>query len=169
MNTALASRWRLTAPTALLIVGCLLLLASLGAPWFYLTSSFLHGADAADWYSPGLEVIDQLTGRPAALWVFGLAYIGVVAIMVGRCAWQIWSPERADASGTKVIVIAMALVGLGAVAMTLLFLPIGLELGYPFYDVTIENGGFIAAAGLLCVMVGAALLESARAAPATTE
>ena len=66
-------------------------------------------------------ILDHLTGRPAVMWVFGLAYIGVVAIIVGRCAWQIWSPEHADASGTKVIVIAMALVGLGAVVMTLLF------------------------------------------------
>jgi hypothetical protein len=169
MNTALASRWRLAAPTALLIVSCLLLLGSLGAPWMYLTNSFLHGVDATDWYTPGLEIIDHLTGRPAVMWVFGLAYIGVVAIIVGRCAWQIWSPERADASGTKVIVIAMALVGLGAVVMTLLFLPIGLELGYPFYDVTIESGGFVAVAGLVCAMVGAALLETAGAAPAGTE
>lgn len=169
MRTALPSRWRLAAPTSLLIIGCLLLLASLGAPWMYLTNSFLRGADAADWYSPGLEIIDHLTGRPAVMWVFGLAYIGVVAIIVGRCAWQIWSPEHADASGTKVIVIAMALVGLGAVVMTLLFLPIGLELGYPFYGVTIESGGFVAVAGLVCAMVGAALLETAGAASTGTE
>jgi hypothetical protein len=97
------------------------------------------------------------------MWVFGLAYIGVVAIIVGRSAWQIWSPERADARGTMVIVIALALVGLGAVVMTLHFLPIGLELGYPFYDVTIESGGYIAAAGLVCALIGAALLTDARA------
>jgi hypothetical protein len=155
-------RWRVSAGPALLAVGCLLLLASLAIPWMRLTNPLVHGLDAVTWDSPGGEVVGLLIGRYTGMVIFSVAFACVVAIIVGRIASQLWRPERTDASGTTVIVIALALVGLGLVGIMLLLMPVGLELGYPYYDVALLGGGFVALAGLLCAIMGAALIKPAK-------
>ncbi len=159
------ARARLIAPTALLILGCLLLLTSLALPWVSLVSPLLRGAGAEDWYSPGVAVIDLLVRGQTAMPAASLAFAAIAAIIVGRTGWQLWSPERADASGTRVIVIALALVALGIVGITVLMMPLALAFGYPYYHVTVLGGGYVAAVGLFCVAAGAALLETTASPP----
>jgi len=165
MDMAQPSRWRLIAPTALLTLGCLLLLASLALPWVSLVTPPLRGAGAENWYSPGVAVIDLLVGGRTAMPAASLAFVAIAAIIVGRSGWQLWSPERADASGTRVVVIALALVELGIVGITVLMMPFALAFGYPYYHVTVLGGGDVAAVGLLCAMAGAALLETTPSPP----
>lgn len=155
-------RWRLSAGPALLTVGWLLLLTSLAIPWMRLTDPLLHGADAVMWDSPGREVVGLLVGAYTSMVIFSVAFVCVVAIIVGRIASQLWRPERTDASGTTVIVIALALVGLGLVGIMLLLMPVGLELVFPYYDVALLGGGFVAVAGLLSTIAGAALIKPAK-------
>lgn len=165
MDTAQPSRWRLIAPTALLTLGCLLLLASLALPWMHLANPLGRGVDAEGWNSPGMAIIDLLVRGQTAMPAASLAFVAIAAIIVGRSGWQLWSPERADASGTRVIVIALALVELGIVGITVLMMPLALAFGYPYYHVTVLGGGYIAAMGLLCAVAGAALLETTTSPP----
>jgi hypothetical protein len=160
MDTVQPSRWRLVASTSLLTLGCLLLLASLALPWMHLANPLGRGAGAEGWYSPGVAVIDLLVVGQAPMPAASLAFVAIAAIIVGRSGWRLWSPERADASGTRIIVIALALVELGIVGITELMMPFALAFGYPYYRVTVLGGGYVAAMGLLCAVAGAALLET---------
>lgn len=155
-------RWRVSAGPALLAVGCLLLLASLAIPWMQLTNPLAHGADAVTLDSPSREIVGLLIGGDTGMVIFSVAFVCVAAIIIGRIASQLWRPERTDASGTTVIVIALALVGLGLVGIMLLLAPVGLELVYPYYGVALLDGGFVAAAGLLSAIAGAALIKPAK-------
>lgn len=130
------------------VAGGTLLVIAILVPWLDLSTSF-----------PGqhLHELSPWTGILSgdALVVFGAVYLFLLVGMLYHVALVLRSPERHQ----RLLSVAwVTLFGIGALALigfTLIVLPFGLEFGYPYYDVAIDIGGWVAGAGAICLMSSA--------------
>jgi hypothetical protein len=144
----------------LLVAGNLLVVLSLFVPWYNLSTQFANPFGSGE-FSPwtGISRVILLHHPLSMLAEIGFAFFALaIGIVVNSAALLLrQAPARSRASARK-SVIGFALTNLFvlttffAVGVVLAVLPDGLELVYPYFDVAIRPGGWIAAICLLCVL-----------------
>lgn len=143
----------------LLVAGNLLVVLSLFVPWYTLSTQFANPFGSGE-FSPwtGISRVILLHQPLSTLAVIGFMFFALaLGIVVSSVLLLRQAPMRARSSA-RLSVAGFALTNLFAlttviaVGFVLASLPAGLALVYPYFDVATRLGGWIAAAGLLCVL-----------------
>ena len=137
----------------LLVVGNLLIVLSLFVSWYNLSTQFANPFGSGE-FSPwtGISRIIFLHQPLSMLAVIGFTFFALVLGIVVSSVLLLRQPLASSRPSARLRVVGFAFTTLIAVGFGLAILPDGLRLVYPYFDVATLLGGWIAAAGLLCVL-----------------
>jgi len=147
----------------LLVAGNLLVVLSLFVPWYNLSTQFANPFGSGD-FSPwtGISRVILLHQPLSMLAVIGFASFALVIGIVVSSQLLLRQASTNSSSSERLRVVGCAFTTLIVVGVLLAILPDGLALVYPYFDVATRPGGWIAAAGLSCVLGSSVFLSRSR-------